>query len=208
MSRRNRAPRNRDTPSNRKASPNPVDAGKSQPLLSSTVWISVALSVAIFLVYAPVRNFGFVDFDDDYYVSLNQHVQQGLTWAGVKWAFTSVSFYYWQPFTWLSHMLDCQLFGLNPGAFHLENVAIHAANAVLVFLVFRTLTRRLWPSAIVAGLFALHPLRVESVAWIAERKDVLSALFGLLTVWMYVLYARRKDLIGYILTGCGSSPVH
>jgi protein O-mannosyl-transferase len=199
MSRRNRAPRNRDAPRNQKRSPNAVGIEKSQCVPSSAVWISVALSAAIFLVYAPVRNFGFVDFDDDFYVSLNQHVQQGLTWAGVKWAFTSVSLYYWQPFTWLSHMIDCQVFGLNPGAFHLVNVAIHAANTVLVFLVFRTLTRRLWPSAIVAGLFALHPLRVESVAWIAERKDVLSAFFGLLTVWMYVLYARRKNLMGYIL---------
>ncbi len=200
MSRRNRAPRHCEAPRNQEASPNAAGIEKSQPLLSSAAWISVALSVAIFLVYAPVRNFGFVDFDDDFYVSLNQHVQQGLTWAGVKWAFTSVSLYYWQPLTWLSHMTDCQLFGINPGAFHLVNVAIHAANAVLVFLVFRTLTQRLWPSAIVAALFALHPLRVESVAWIAERKDVLSALFALLTVWAYVLYTRRKDRIGYVLT--------
>jgi Flp pilus assembly protein TadD len=145
------------------------------------------------LVYWPVRHHDFVAYDDPSVVSENLTVQAGLTWAGVRWALTTTQTGNWHPLTWLSHMLDCQLFGMHPGAHHLVSVAWHAANALLLFLLVRLLTGALWPSAIVAALFAWHPLRVESVAWAAERKDVLCAFFALLTLVAYVRYARTRS---------------
>ncbi len=152
--------------------------------------ISAALVLAVLAAYAPVWYLGFVNFDDTLYVTHNRPVADGLTLNGLKWAFTQFHAANWHPLTWVSHMLDCQLYGLNPVGHHVTNVLVHAANTVLLFLWLRSLTGATWRSALVAALFALHPLRVESVAWIAERKDVLSAFFGLLALWAYTQYAR------------------
>lgn len=151
--------------------------------------IALLLALITLVVYLPAGRHDFIVFDDPDYVTANRMVQPGLTLKGVTWAFTSFHASNWHPVTWLSHMLDCDLFGLNPGAQHLVNALIHAANAVLVFLLLLRLTGRLWPAAIVAALFAWHPLRVESVAWISERKDVLSLFFGLLCLLAYARYA-------------------
>jgi Tfp pilus assembly protein PilF/uncharacterized membrane protein len=152
--------------------------------------IGLLLALATLLVYLPVASHGFSIFDDDDYVSQNHIVRNGLTWAGVKWAFTSWYAGNWHPLTWLSHMLDCEVFGLNAGAHHLVNVLFHTANTVLLFLLLLRLTGELWPTAFVAALFAWHPLHVESVAWISERKDVLSTFFALLTLLAYTRYAQ------------------
>jgi len=157
----------------------------------------LALIGLVAIPYAQVAGHEFVVCDDDDYVTANRHVQAGLTWDGVRWAFATFHASNWHPLTWLSHMLDCQLFGLNPGPHHLVNVGFHAANAVLLFLALRMMTGALWRSAAVAALFALHPLRVESVAWVAERKDVLSAFFWMLTLISYAWYARRPGVGRY-----------
>jgi tetratricopeptide (TPR) repeat protein len=150
--------------------------------------ICLLLAVVTVLVYLPVQHHSFVSYDDPLYVTGNRPVQAGLTWAGAKWAFTTGHASNWHPLTWLSHMLDVQLFGASPAGPHMVNMFIHAANTVLLFIVLRRLTSALWRSALVAALFALHPLHVESVAWVAERKDVLSAFFFLLTLLMYARY--------------------
>ena len=146
----------------------------------------------------PVTNAQFVNLDDPTYVLDNLRVQSGLTVDNVKWAFTTFDGSLWQPLTWLSIMLDCELFGVDAPAMHCVNLGFHVANAVLLFLMLKRLTRALWPSAIVAALFALHPLRVESVAWIAERKDVLSTFFWVLTMWSYAEYVQRRCAGWYI----------
>jgi tetratricopeptide (TPR) repeat protein len=155
--------------------------------------IALLLAFATLLVYLPVTRSGFLNYDDDDYVTNNHVVQNGLTLAGVKWAFTTGHASNWHPLTWLSHMTDCALFGLNPGAHHLVNVLFHSANAALLFILLRRLTRRLWPSALVAALFAWHPLHVESVAWISERKDVLSTFFALLALLSYAKFAQENS---------------
>jgi len=152
--------------------------------------VCILLAFITLLVYLPVRHYAFINFDDPEYVAGNPMVQAGLTWNGLQWAFTTGHASNWHPLTWLSHMLDCQLFKLNPGRHHLVNVLFHAANAVLLFLLWLRLTGALWPSAFIAALFAWHPLHVESVAWVAERKDVLSSFFGLLTLLAYSRYAQ------------------
>src|ERR1700692_3377448 len=145
------------------------------------------LSIAVVMAfYSPVAHNGFLNYDDDQYITNNPHVKAGLTWATVKWAFTSYDQANWHPLTWLSHALDCQLFGLNPAGPHLVNVSLHAANAVLLFLLLVGGTGFRWRSLMVAALFALHPINVESVAWAAERKNVLSMLFFLLALHAYV----------------------
>jgi tetratricopeptide (TPR) repeat protein len=149
------------------------------------------LALITLLAYWPVTRDGFINYDDQDYVTNNRVVQNGLTWAGVKWAFTTGHASNWHPITWLSHMLDCELFGLNAGAQHCVNVLFHTANAVLLLWLLFQLTGALWPSAFVAALFAWHPLHVESVAWISERKDVLSTFFALLTLLAYARYAQR-----------------
>jgi tetratricopeptide (TPR) repeat protein len=154
--------------------------------------IGLLLALLTVLVYLPVWSHGYMYLDDYDYVSGNDMVQPGLTWAGFQWAFVGWHASNWHPLTWLSHQLDCQLFGLNPGAHHLVNVLYHAANAVLLFLLWWRLTKACWPSAVVAALFAWHPLHVESVAWVAERKDVLSTFFGLLALLAYVRYAEAS----------------
>ena len=155
------------------------------------------LSVTLFLVvvwtFFPALKNGFVTYDDTSYVTENAHVKGGLTWEDLRWAFTSREASNWHPLTWISHMVDCQLFGLQPWGHHLTSVVIHAVNAVLLFLLLRQTTGLLWPSLFVAAIFAVHPLRVESVAWVAERKDVLSTLFWLLTMIAYARYARELN---------------
>ena len=128
------------------------------------------------------------------YVTENRIVRQGLTWHGVAWAFQTVHAANWHPLTWLSHMLDVQIFGLQPSPHHLVNLLFHIANTILLFLLLRRMTSALWRSAFVAALFALHPLHVESVAWVAERKDVLSTFFGLLSIWAYAAYVEKSKV--------------
>jgi tetratricopeptide (TPR) repeat protein len=143
--------------------------------------------------FAPCLWNGFVSLDDPNYISLNEHVRPGLTWEGLRWAWTSTEVQNWHPLTWMSHMLDTQLFGLEPAGHHATNVLLHAVNTVLLFLLLRKLTGARWRSFVVAALFGLHPLRVESVAWISERKDVLSTLFFLLTIWAYVRCVEERS---------------
>jgi tetratricopeptide (TPR) repeat protein len=154
--------------------------------------IALLLALATLLVYLPVVRCGFVNFDDQVYVTENTHVRAGMTWSSIVWAFTSFDGANWHPLTWLSHMLDCTLFGLNPAGPHLVNALIHAVNAGLLFILLLRLTRLAWPSLLVAALFAWHPLHVESVVWISERKDVLSTCFALLTFLNYARYVEES----------------
>jgi tetratricopeptide (TPR) repeat protein len=147
--------------------------------------------VLVAIVYAPVWHHAFVNYDDDRYVTENPFVRQGLSLASVRWALTTTHASNWHPLTWLSHMLDVELYSLHPAGHHLTSVVLHAANAVLLMWVLFGMTGRFWPGLLVALLFALHPLRVESVAWVAERKDVLAGLFWMLTLLAYGRYVRR-----------------
>lgn len=153
--------------------------------------LALALVVSVFVVFAQTARHGFLNFDDDRYVAANAHVAHGLTGDGIRWAFSHSHADNWHPLTWLSHMLDAQLFGAKAAGHHLSSVVLHAATAVVLFLVLWRMTGALWASAVVAELFAIHPLRVESVAWIAERKDVLSGLLFVLALGAYVHHARR-----------------
>jgi tetratricopeptide (TPR) repeat protein len=146
---------------------------------------ALLLAVITLLAYLPVLQNGFVNYDDPDYVTENPVVQNGLTFAGIRWAFTGWHASNWHPLTWLSHMADCGLFRLNPAGHHFVNVLFHSANTALVFLLIARLTQKIWPSVLVALLFAWHPLHVESVAWVAERKDVLSTFFALLALLSY-----------------------
>ena len=164
------------------------------PNQSRQSWLALGLLLAVTLfVYLPVRHHDFVSYDDTDYVTDNRHVLDGLALPGVKWAFTSSHACNWHPLTWLSHMLDVTLFGGNPAGHHLTSVLFHLANVALLFAVLRRLTGAVWRSLLVAALFSLHPLRVESVAWIAERKDVLSAFFFLLCLAGYTHYAAARE---------------
>jgi len=159
-------------------------------------FLCLLLALATLAVFLPVARQGFVNYDDSDYVTENAHVMSGLTWANVVWAFTTGHASNWHPVTWLSHMLDCQIFGTRGGAQHLVSVGFHIANALLLLLLLRRMTGALWRSALVAALFALHPLHVESVAWASERKDVLSAFFFLLTLGAYVRYVETRRARG------------
>ena len=167
---------------------------------SFVIFTYFVLTLGTLPVFWQVHNFGFVNYDDSDYVYENPHVLNDLTWDGIVWAFTTNHTGYWHPLTWLSLMLDCQLFGANPGWMHLVNLLLHLANTLLLFAVLRKMTGALWSSAFVAAAFAIHPMHVESVAWIAERKDVLSTLFLLLTLAAYVSYVRRRGIVRYMLT--------
>ncbi len=161
-------------------------------LLSSKAVICLLLAVATLAVYSTVRHYGFVDYDDDGYFFGNPHVLSGLTPANVEWAFTSSEYVNWHPLTWLSLMLDATLFGKSAAGPHITNVLLHMVNSILVFCLFRRLTGAHLRSAALAMLFALHPLHVESVSWVAERKDVLSGFFGLLSLLYYARYAEKE----------------
>jgi tetratricopeptide (TPR) repeat protein len=163
-----------------------------QPVKMGVPFVCLVLAAITFAVFGQTLHHGFVDFDDSDYVYNNPMVIQGLTPKGIIWAFTAMDAYNWHPLTWLSHMLDCQLYGLNPGGHHLTNVLLHTTTVIALFLVLRQMTGAFWRSAFVAAIFAIHPLRVESVAWVAERKDILSGLFFMLTIGAYVRYVRRS----------------
>ena len=154
--------------------------------------ISGFLLLAVLVVFGQTIRHEFVNFDDDSYVYANPQVSHGLTVSGAVWAFTQSYRSNWIPLTWISLMVDGNLYGLHAGGYHLTNVLLHAATAILLFLVLRRMTGCLWPSAFAAALFAVHPLRAESVAWVTERKDVLSGLFFMLTLWAYVGYVRHR----------------
>ena len=156
-------------------------------LVAVTVW-----------VYAPIRNHQFLRFDDYAYVADNARIQQGLTWTNAVWAMTAYENALWKPVTLISHMLDSQLFGLNPAGHLLTNLGLHVLSVIVLFCVLLQTTGSLWPSTLVAGLFALHPLNVESVAWVAERKNVLSTLFWVLAMWAYIRYVKRPGWLRYL----------
>src|ERR1039458_2264038 len=169
------------------AAPSPLATG-------CVLLLSVLVAALTVAAYWPVLQCGFVNYDDPLYVTANPHVQAGLTWPNVGWAFTAHHASNWHPVTWLSHMVDCQSFGLNPAGHHLVSLLLHLANTLLLFGLLNRLTRSCWPSALVALWFGVHPTHVESVAWVAERKDVLSTLFFLLTLWAYARYAEESNV--------------
>ncbi|MDD5063916.1 MAG: tetratricopeptide repeat protein [Phycisphaerae bacterium] len=162
-------------------------------------FISLALAASTLIAYEQVRLNGFVNYDDDLYVTENPNVNKGISGNSIIWAFTTGYCNNWHPLTWLSHMLDCQVFGLKPAGHHIVNLFFHIANTLLLFWILKKMTGGIWQSAFVAAVFALHPLHVESVAWIAERKDVLSGFFWMLTIAAYVRYAKRPDIKKYLL---------
>ena len=161
--------------------------------------ICLTLILVTLAVFYQVHRFEFVNFDDPDYVYNNQNIQSGITLQSVKWALTTSSAGNWHPLTWLSHMLDWRLYGNNASGHHLTNLVFHIVNTLLLFFVLKKMTDTQWPSAFVAALFALHPLHVESVAWVSERKDVLSTFFWLLTMWAYVRFVGRPKLANYFL---------
>ncbi len=179
-----------------------IQSSPSQGVLAShnpRSWILVlVLAVATIAIYYPVSHHPFVNYDDNVYVTGNAHVQSPLNWETVRWAFTTYEFVNWHPLTWISHALDYQMFQLDPGGHHETNVVLHALNTVLLFWVLLRATGSTGPSFMVAALFALHPINVESVAWISERKNLLSALFFLLALGAYRWYAREPRLMRYV----------
>ncbi|HEV2447584.1 MAG TPA: tetratricopeptide repeat protein, partial [Candidatus Sulfopaludibacter sp.] len=180
-----------------RSKPKPLAA----PRTTSEFWICLALLLITAAVYARVGWFDFVNFDDPEYIIRNAHVRNGLSADGIAWAFKSGYAANWFPLTWISHMADCQLFGLVAGWHHWTSVLLHAVAACVLFAFLRRATRAPRPSAFVAFLFALHPLHVESVAWVAERKDVLAAVFWFLALWAYVRYVERATRGRYALLG-------
>ena len=163
------------------------------PSLGMAVSVCIFLAVMVWAVFGQTLGYEFVNYDDPGNVSDNPTVRNGLSWRGVVWAFTHTQVGHWDPLTTISHMADCQIYGHDPMGHHLTNVVLHAVSAMLLFLLLRELTSAFWRSAFVAAIFAVHPLRVESVAWITERKDVLSGLFFLLTLWAYLWYVRKPE---------------
>ncbi|MCX7636008.1 MAG: hypothetical protein N2Z74_09745, partial [Syntrophales bacterium] len=161
---------------------------------------TVVLLVATFLLYAPTFHQEFIFYDDQLYVTDNRHVKAGLTADGIVWAFTNTEVGHWHPLTWLSHMLDVELFGLFPGGHHFSSVMIHLVNVFLLLLVLVRMTGSFPRSFAVAALFALHPINVESVAWVAERKNVLSTAFWLGTMFCYTVYVEKGGLGQYLVT--------
>jgi tetratricopeptide (TPR) repeat protein len=180
----------------------PLSSKLFQSPAQRTLLLCLLLTAVVLVVYNPIIHNGFLNWDDDQYITDNPHVRAGLTWATVKWAFTTYHGAYWMPLSWLSHALDCELFGLKPAGHHYMNVLLHAVNVVLLFLLLQRATGFCWRSLMVAALFALHPMNVESVAWAAERKNVLSMLFFLLAMHSYIWYARRPGLCRYTAVAC------
>src|SRR5438093_7080297 len=172
-----------------------LHAARQQPVLL----VSFVLAAVTLAIYSPVLGFDFVEFDDDRYVAANPMVQRGLSFEGVLWAFTGFHVSNWHPVAWLSHMLDCTLFHLAAGGHHFTNLLFHTANVVLLFLLLKRMTGGLWKPAMVAALFGWHPLHVESVAWISERKDVLSTFFLMLTLWAYISYVQKPGCRRYLI---------
>jgi Flp pilus assembly protein TadD len=156
--------------------------------------ICAGLALAVAAAYWPIWHCGFVEFDDNDYVFNNAAIRHGLNWRAIVWAFTTFHASNWHPLTWISHMVDVQLYGLSPAGHHASSQLLHIANSILLFLLLKRLTRAVWPAAVTAALFALHPMHVESVAWVSERKDVLSTFFWMLSVWSYVRFAEESRL--------------
>ncbi|MBZ5495807.1 MAG: tetratricopeptide repeat protein [Acidobacteriia bacterium] len=176
-----------------------VRSDKRQPAQRLDILVYILLLLTTLAVYSQVRSYDFVNYDDREYVSENSHVRAGLTWESMVWAFTSDYDGNWLPLTWLSHMADCQLFGLRSGLHHLTNVLFHTLSTLLLFAFLKRMTGSRWRSAFVACLFALHPLHVESVAWVTERKDVLSCFFWFLALWAYLRYVERPRPGRYLI---------
>lgn len=161
--------------------------------------IYIVLTIVTLAVYWQVNKYDFVIIDDPMYITENHHIQSGFTWEGIAWAFGIRSAAFWHPLTWLSFMLDYQLYGLNAGGYHITNIILHILSTLLLFWLFNHMTRAPWESAFVAAFFALHPLHVESVAWVTERKDVLCALFWMLTLCLYIYYTEKPHIKRYLL---------
>ena len=170
---------------------------KISPSANSNLMLSTILFLMVIILYSQAVLFDFADYDDVQYITRNPHVAGGLTVDNIFWAFRSLYASNWHPLTWISHMLDVQIFGMNPSGHHFTNILIHASNAVLLFFVLTRMTGARWQSMTVAVLFALHPLHVESVAFVAERKDVLSMLFWMLTMLAYFSYVRYPSILRY-----------
>jgi protein O-mannosyl-transferase len=172
-----------------------------------TLLICVILTVVVLVAFEGVRNNDFVNYDDDSYIIENPQVQNGLNLNSIAWAFTTKHTGYWHPLTWLSHIIDCSVFGLKPAGHHLVSVGFHIANVILLFLILKAMTDSasspqagaIWPSAFVAAVFGLHPLAVESVAWVAERKNVLSTFFVFLTIWAYWRWTQKSGVWRYLI---------
>ena len=165
--------------------------------IGRTLFICLFIIVTTYCVYQQVGDHGFVTFDDGLYITENFRVQSGFNLDNIVWSFTTTHASNWHPLTWLSHMLDISLFGQDPGSHHLINLLFHIANSLLLFFVFWKMTGDEWQSGFVAALFALHPLHVESVAWVSERKDLLSTFFGMLTLWSYLRYVKTGKAFSY-----------
>src|SRR6266403_1714422 len=176
--------------------PRHVVVRTASPKLGVIIGISAALAAITWLIFGQTLAYQFVTYDDPQYVYANPNVSAGLSLTGISWAFTHTTAGNWHPLTTISHMLDCQLYGLNATGHHFTNVLLHMITVILLFLLLRQMTGNLWRSGFVAALFAVHPLHVESVAWIAERKDVLSAFFFMLTLWTYAKYVRSGESRG------------
>ncbi|MEI7943115.1 MAG: hypothetical protein WCH76_08170, partial [Candidatus Riflemargulisbacteria bacterium] len=162
------------------------------------IYCFITLFVATIYVYSDVNKFNYVNYDDNEYVSENYNIQKGINAESLKWCFTAVHSNNWHPVTWISHMVDFSLFGINPAGHHIVSVVIHIVNVFLLFILLYLMTVVRWPSLLVSAVFALHPVHVESVAWIAERKDVLSAFFMFLTIISYYLYVKDKKATKWI----------
>ena len=161
--------------------------------------VAVCLAFLTVAVFWQVTGHEFINYDDGVYITENSQVKDGFTLESIIWAFKTGHAANWHPVTWLSHMLDIEIYGLKPMGHHWTNLQIHIVNSILLFLVLKMMTGALWRSSFVAALFALHPLHVESVAWVSERKDVLSAFFWILSMWAYVRYVRQPDKKRYFL---------
>lgn len=164
------------------------------------ILLCIALSAVTLSVYWQVGDHEFINYDDNAYVYDNLHVAEGISGSNIIWAFTSVYAANWHPITWLSHMADAHIYGMDPRGHHLSSVFIHTFSSVFLFLLLSRMTGSLWQSSFVAALFALHPLHVQSVAWVAERKDVLSAFFGFLTLLLYAAYVEKRKPALYFLS--------
>lgn len=160
--------------------------------------VALLLSMATLAVYFNVRNYGFVSYDDFSYITGNGNIKGGLTWESAKWAFSTMYFTYWHPLTWLSYLIDVNLFGFNPYGYHVENVCFHVVNSIMLYIFLTGVTGRRAESAVVAAMFALHPINVESVAWVSERKNVLSTFFWLASMAAYAGYVKTPALAGYL----------
>ena len=161
--------------------------------------IAIMLCLGTFMLYSQVTHFDFINYDDTDYVSQNPHIQNGINIESITWAFTAFHAGNWHPLTWISHMLDYEIYGLDPGGHHLTSLIFHILNTLLLFAILFQMTGRSYAAGFAAALFALHPLHVESVAWVSERKDVLSAFFGLLTIRAYIRYVLKPAIGRYLM---------